>query len=262
VTIAAGIRCDDGVLLCADSEHSNDLGKFYRTKIFNGCDGDLLVTGASENADYIKVGFDKMVERLRSAPANEMSARGTVEEVILNLHEEHIRPSANPSFQVDLIMALRCANAKLALVQTVGSTAKLIDHYSAVGTGWPLFEYWGLHLLSRAKLTMEFASHLAMFMLKEVKIAGYGCGGFTSLSKMPLDKQKLSAGRTVFNDDRVLADFPSSALDAIFTAFGTASDKELDEQLQNFRYKILSLSDQIKSNGTVGTMTANRLVRQ
>ncbi len=48
MTIAAGFMCSDGIILCADSEHSDEITKFQRSKVFR-FGKNLMLTGGWTN---------------------------------------------------------------------------------------------------------------------------------------------------------------------------------------------------------------------
>jgi 20S proteasome alpha/beta subunit len=55
MTIAAGFRCHDGVVLCTDSEHTSGQSKSYDHKIFEATAGNALIYVAGAGDDvYIR----------------------------------------------------------------------------------------------------------------------------------------------------------------------------------------------------------------
>jgi 20S proteasome alpha/beta subunit len=183
MTIAAGFICTDGLVVCADTEHAsaNTNSKTHKSKVFQAANQKLIVTGAN-TADYIKVGYDKLCERLNSGfdPVDRLAARAIVEEVMSKLYEQHIIPFqvGDPDLGVDLIVAMRCADGRPTLMRTVNSTAMLVDEpYTAMGSGFEFFNYWATYFMYKMKLNMELASHVAAFMFREIKAAGLNCSG-------------------------------------------------------------------------------------
>jgi hypothetical protein len=67
MTIAAGFRCSDGVVVCADREHTTDIGKFSADKVLvrklsKEC--QLVVTGAGAS-DFIGITADSVANFLK-----------------------------------------------------------------------------------------------------------------------------------------------------------------------------------------------------
>lgn len=51
MTIAAGILCSDGIIVCANTEHTGDVNKFQAPKVIS-IDDRTFLTGAGAT-DYI-----------------------------------------------------------------------------------------------------------------------------------------------------------------------------------------------------------------
>ena len=112
MTVAAGFVCSDGIILCADSEHSDEITKFQRSKVFRFGD-DLVLTGAGQTS-YITTAFDKLSDKYRQGiPDTPSGARLALEEVILDVYANHIAPffevNSRPYFP--LLTATRCVSA-------------------------------------------------------------------------------------------------------------------------------------------------------
>jgi len=88
MTIAAGIVCTDGILVCADTEHEQGDAKFQKGKVFSEDKDKLIVTGCSGAAEFIKIGYDKLADKVRfDLPANSSEARILVETVTSKLYK-------------------------------------------------------------------------------------------------------------------------------------------------------------------------------
>ena len=169
----AGVRCTDGIIICADTEVTYSDAKFQEEKIWGASDY-LLLTGAGATS-YMKMAFDKLAEKLSKArPKDQSSARLLVERLVSRIYAEHIFPFSvaghHVAGQLDiwLIVAIRCENGELALIKTSETSAILVNGFDAVGTGQTIFKYWAGYLFQQA-FTMDLASYFAMFMLREAK---------------------------------------------------------------------------------------------
>jgi len=236
MTIAAGIACADGTLICADSEVSYAPSKRQREKVYS-FENHLLLTG-SGNGDFMKMAFDKLCDEYKSSrPVNPSDARQILETLVLKIHQEHIfsfyqatdpeRPSLN------LIVASRCKDGRLALVRTRDTAAILVDRYEATGSGEDLFEYWA-RLFYRSTLTMDLMSYLTLFILREVKSNVMGCGGDSHIVWMPKDENTKVVGR-FFTEDMILAGFPDRVVQILVECRDLGvDDKRLERDLVKF----------------------------
>src|ERR1035438_2464283 len=156
MTIAAGILCSDGIIICADTEHTGEVSKFQASKIIP-LDEHTVMTG-SGTTDYILMAADKLKDELRMArPVNPSDARQIVESVVKGIHAEHVfnffeASDPNRPF-IELIVAARCSGGDLALIKTNNSAARLGTNFEFTGSGFPIFEYWCRYFY-RDRLTM------------------------------------------------------------------------------------------------------------
>jgi len=218
MTITAGVLCSDGLIVCADSEIDVGDAKRERQKVY-GHEDWLLVTGAGW-FDYLEMAFDKLCERLRSQkPDDCFSARKIVEQVISSVYEKNIAryfsvsdPNA-PNFE--MIVAVRCADGELALIKSqYTSVIRCKANPVAVGTGAPLFEYWGRYFFSKP-VPMDVASYVSLFILREVKQSAVGCGGAIEVYRLPKDTSRHISFKTFFSEAHLMARFPESAVEII-----------------------------------------------
>lgn len=214
MTIAAGLLCSDGIVMCADTEVTAGDGKYNRQKIFQH-ENWLLVSGAGWS-DYIKMAFDKFCEKL-IRPENPVAARSAIEEILLEIYDNHIfkysafqHPDGTPNLA--LIVGIRCLDGKMALIKTRDSAAILSSHYEAVGAGANVFEYWAKFFFDR-KRSMAVVGVFAMFILGEAKSAVPGCGGGTMVCFLPTDPS-TPLHHTFFRDEP-LTGFPQNAINVL-----------------------------------------------
>jgi hypothetical protein len=220
MTIAAGVRCGDGIVVCADTEHTAGEGKYDRPKIFGH--GDWLLLSGAGWSDYTKMAFDKLCERLAEArPETQADARRAVERLILNIYQENIatvfRAGEASSPEIHLIVAIRCSNQELALIKTTHTSAILSPLYEAVGVGSNVFEYWAKFFFERPR-SMEVAGCFCMFILQEVKSAVPACGGGTMVCFLPTDPSTPRAHTTFLPGGEPLAGFPQTAVNVLLDA--------------------------------------------
>ena len=243
MTIAAGIICADGIILCADTEHTGDVSKFQASKIIP-IDENTFLTGAG-STDYILMTADKLRDELKETrPANSSDARRIVEKVVRDVYAEHIFSFYDASDpyrpQMFLITAIRCSGGDLALIKTTDSATRLGKDFEFTGTGQPIFEYWCRYFY-RDRLTMEGMAMLALFMLKEVKKVHPSCGGASHVSYLPKVVSDVRGSR-LFNDEQLLLGFPDNIVRILSACFYTDTPGEwIEEKLHEFATGVRTL---------------------
>lgn len=239
MTIAAGIVCSDGILICADTEHTQGDAKFQRGKVFSEDKDKLIVTGSGD-AEFIKVGYDKLANKIRfKLPADSSEARTLVENATSSLYKH-----------TQFIVAIRCANDEIALIKTTsfGDGAFLETHYAAIGSGVPIFEYWAQYFLFAKPMTLDIASLLMMFMLRETKGAGVGCGGRTEVYKMPRHAGALVRSRSLYDDRDILAGFPQTPIEVLLEAMDLSQpDAVYEERIEKFKKQVMGFRAALKT---------------
>lgn len=242
MTIAAGINCTDGILICADTEHTQGDAKFQKGKIFAENPDFLIVSGAGD-AEFIKVGYDKLAPKVKyKLPADPAAARTMVEEATSKFHKI-----------TQLIIAVRCANDEICLIKTASSAdgALFPEDYAAMGTGSAIFEYWAKYLLGEdpKPIDLETASHLMIFMVREAKGTAVYSGGSTHLYKMPRKAGTLARKKhRIHFESAVLAGFPKTPIAVLREAMNLRlADTEYEKRLEEFRKQIEAFRSELKN---------------
>jgi 20S proteasome alpha/beta subunit len=255
MTIAAGILCADGIIVCADTEHTGDVSKFQASKII-AVDEHTFLTGAG-STDYILMTADKLRDELKAArPVNATDARQIVETVVKGVHAEHIFNFYNASDpyrpQMSLIVAIRCSGGELALIKTTDSATRLGKDFEFTGTGQPIFEYWCRYFY-RDRLTMEGMAMLALFMMKEVKKVHPSCGGASHVSYLPQVVSNVRGSR-LFNDEQLLLGFPDNIVRILSACLYTDTPGEwIEEKLNEFSTGVRALHQGEKFRASVSS---------
>ena len=261
LTIAAGILCSDGIVICADSEENDYIAKYQAQKI-RSFENRLLMSGAGAGP-YIDMTFDKLRDALlgNNWPTDAANARCITEGVVCSVYEDHIKAFSDlDKVSMDLVVAIRTGNKHLALVGSCGTATYLsattedgpmAGGMVVVGGGRPLYEYWG-RWFSLEKLTSEEVSYLNLFIIREVKSAVPGCGGTTYSIGMPIDD---SARRSfsISEESLLLAGFPSTVIDALRSCMDSmtddsAFDRAMERLTQHFRTFRAKLQQQRRLN--------------
>ena len=238
MTVAAGFMCSDGIILCADSEHSDEITKFQRSKVFRFGD-DLVLTGAGQTS-YITTAFDKLSDKYRQGiPDTPSGARLALEEVTLDVYANHIAPffEANSRPYFHLLTATRCVSGEMALVKSEDTAVFLSEAFETTGIGDYLFRYWADKFFERT-LPMRVMSYLCLFMLYETTKYVPSCGGACVVRYLPKDPN-MKGSYTWYDQRSILAGFP----DSIAWVLAHCQDSTVPlEQIEN---KMREFADQI-----------------
>lgn len=222
MTIAAGVWCSDGLVICADTELTQGDSKYERSKIF-GLEDWLIVTGSGWS-DFIEMTFDKLCEALENhRPRTRLAAREAIEKVVLQVFQKNIASvyqvgdQNSPNF--DLLVGIRCGNGELALIKSSSGTSVALVHFTfqAIGVGWPLFEYWGKYFFQPVLRSTEVTAYFCMFILREIKKSSYACGGGTTVHTLMKDPNAPKKWMRLFEED-LLAGFPQTAVNVFLDA--------------------------------------------
>jgi hypothetical protein len=94
MTIAAGFRCYDGVVLCTDSEHTVGQSKFYQKKIFQAeaCNALVYLAGAGHD-DYIKSTAEGIEAAIKDKVVSLDQIKVAAQAVVSGLYRDHFAPS-------------------------------------------------------------------------------------------------------------------------------------------------------------------------
>jgi len=205
-TIAAGFRCSNGVVLCADTEITLGAGKTYQSKIFvvdalAGC--YLTYCGST---DFAK----ELVDDLRQIQGK--GARDALA-IIKSTYREFFGKYCNPDDEAtwtSILITLRDGD-KVNLYAGRGRQFPNEPYYATLGIGQyqsealfnPLYHQW---------MTVNEAVYMAFYGLHSVKGFVPGCGGETEYVEIlddadviPLDFLMRPSGTDIEQDFQFLA---------------------------------------------------------
>jgi hypothetical protein len=253
MTIAAGVVCSDGILICADTQHTEGNVKFDRPKIW-GVKDYLLMTGSGAS-NYMKMAFDKLADRFKTrCPKDTRTARNEVEKLVQKIHREHIFPlykaqhPVAPQISVDLIVAIRCEDGDLALIATNLTTAWKVDLYETTGSGRDVFIYWAGRFLAVPQ-DIELTGYLAKFLLRECKDVSSYVGGHSYLATMVKARENSKIYRVEAYEGYTLAWFANSVVALLLNAINrNTSESEYEKLLNFFMHELKELRTEANSN--------------
>jgi 20S proteasome alpha/beta subunit len=198
MTIAAGMLCSDGVLLCSDTEMTAD-AKFEQRKLRraeNDCIGEYVITG-SGNTTYIGMFCDLIEEGLYDnrtlfLEAEDMGKihhfRRVIREAV-GLTYKHLKdyPYQTDKPTLELILGLHAkANDAIVLlhvgmdggIETIHEGGVFIGNGAATAIAFS-------RILWVDDFSLDIMRWIAMFILYQAKKSALYCGGGTHLAILP-----------------------------------------------------------------------------
>ena len=259
MTIVAGFRCIDGLVLCADSQESR--GKFTKREIpkIAWSPSEPIIGPPTGNHRLLIAGagfgplIDKCVAVMSKAAIDGNGLHSTtlekieesISELISNLWE--IYPSdACP--QVELIFALWTRDGRLDLYKATGPIVNRIgDAYETAGCADDLSTYICDRALNNP-IGIREGIPLALYMLEHVKDRVKGCGGeshvFSISNNGSVDDTLLDSNLIV----EMLNALDREALDLLLLASNLeVPDRKIDREIERF---VANLKYQRKEQAT------------
>jgi 20S proteasome alpha/beta subunit len=184
VTIAAGFRFDQGILLCADTQYSS-AQKTHETKIFPIKYGDARLIFALTGRDaYARRAVERIEEQFQDIGLAELTRenlQNAIETGLRIVFENHayLDPdwggSDSPDFQ--FAIALYSPIDGTFLLKTERTIAFTVTDKVCLGTGAYLGDYLLKRLYLSSTQTLNDAVALATYVLHQTKAHDIYCGG-------------------------------------------------------------------------------------
>jgi Proteasome subunit len=185
-TIAAGFRCSDGVVLCADTEITLEMGKTYQSKIFliNEALGCYLTY--SGFPDFAKELADELASKTAGKHADEAVVE--IKSSYRDFFQRYCKPDESMTW-TSILLTLREAN-RVNLYIGRQQQFPSEPHYATLGIGQAQAEVVFNPLYHEWMLTDE-AVYTAIYGLGIVKRFVSGCGGETEYVEVLDDAHAL-----------------------------------------------------------------------
>jgi len=203
MTIAAGFRCKDGVVLAADTEISvlGGTGKSYSSKMFeinSGLGSHLTYSGSP---DFTK----ELVQELKQSVAGkpQQSALQALKETYRDYYDAQLPDSDRDT--TSMLITLR-EGKKVHLYVARNRHFAPVRQYEALGIGSEQGEALFNPLHSQWMSTAE-AKYMAIYALRRVKGFVQGCGGKTEVIEIGDKADVLSLYEVMQEIKEIEADF-------------------------------------------------------
>lgn len=184
MTIAIGLACKDGVVLCSDTQITEAVGKSYESKIFcidDEADCHLAYAGSTE---LIKEFVSEMRRLVKTEDRSKLAR--IIKRHYIRFHDKHFTkaPKAERAY-VSIIVAIR-EGAKIVLYAGNGRMFYPIENKVCFGSGAPVVEpFFGATQFP--ELFTDNAARLAIYALWRIKDFAEGVGGKTKVVRIEDD---------------------------------------------------------------------------
>ncbi len=235
MTIAAGFVCNDGAVICADSQHTGSTAKFDDNKIIEISKKDgarLVVTGAGAT-DYLRMAADLLEEGFQECKSTFTDIRKLIKGVILEVYRDHITPFWPPGDpntpQVLLIVAARIPSGKVRLWKVSETSVSMCRMSVFVGIGSETANGLATWLYDGVD-DWSVTQVLAKEILTETKRTVRDCGGETHVCTIPEGKEHIHT--TIIRPD-----LEGEFFDGINRHLGDALICAIDKRIQDSTFK-------------------------
>jgi Proteasome subunit len=185
MTIVAGFKCKDGIVLAADTQVSYPQSYSYESKIFDLSGRLSCFMAYAGNVPIAK----EVKERLQQTVADTVEASQLIGNIKMELKELHTDYfSKAPQKEKDAVTALFCmfADQEWKLYCAWGNRFYPVDRFELLGVGIDTGNAV-LEPLYRPELRVEEIAALAAYGLNILKKFVPGCGGESEIYKFEID---------------------------------------------------------------------------
>jgi 20S proteasome alpha/beta subunit len=184
MTIAAGFYCNEGVVLCADTQETiSGYIKTYDGKVSTHVYKNLaLCIAGAGSSDYIKTAISKLTHNFPNCK-NYADVTTAMEERLLSFFDQNLaRWAYHPEQErptVELLIGLSGVNMGHHLFHYIGTSFSRTDS-RAIGSGVLLANAL-INRFSFGNYSLSELTSLGIYILSKVKEGVDGCGGHTHI---------------------------------------------------------------------------------
>ncbi len=141
MTLIAGFKCSDGIVLAADTEESTNYTRGRVRKILehHAPTGAVIAIAGAGHAPLIDTATEQIFEAIDTVAASTLTElRALIRKRLLRLHRLEIAryPTSDPQETViDLLYGVRAADGELALFKSSATALSSVDRYALFGIG-------------------------------------------------------------------------------------------------------------------------------
>jgi 20S proteasome alpha/beta subunit len=175
MTIALGIQCRGGVVLCADSQVTKEGGlKFNEGKIFDlHSDNERILLCYAGSPDIMKVIKERIMKEIPASLTSSQS-REAIEIILKDTYRRH-----GTKRQVEMLCAIYRHDEGVKLFRVAGSVVRPADKAECLGVGDSSVLRFLADTFLRDDITLSQGLTLGCYMVAKAKMYIDGCGGPT-----------------------------------------------------------------------------------
>ncbi len=219
--MAAGFRCSDGIVLCADTELTyTDILKYQGSKIrvYEREGLAAAITGAGD-WEYLRMAFEKVLDRIDELPSTLDAIQSDFERIILDIHARHIPLfPREPKPGIDVLLAVRCEGDGLALIRSSDTAIARSSTFELLGTGSLLARSFADNLYA-PDIRMKECVFLAAYVMRLAKRYVPAVGGSSDIVALPFEGQMRNEPAVNITDLEQLYAELHSSLRPVLLAF-------------------------------------------
>jgi 20S proteasome alpha/beta subunit len=240
MTIAAGFRCQDGVVLCSDSQYTG-ADKQSRDKIIPHLIGNtritFVLTGDEDYARSTVYDVHQELARLAQEKHSVLTIREIVREAVSKMSTGYDLHDNNAENKPQFLVAVSTKNEAVQLFSARENSVPPVSDCTCLGTGGYIARYIDKAFGPVFRKSMEDTLLIAIYMLTAARKHDVYCGGGIQFHFMsPLN---VSAGYTFEwgPEDQRISQLEGQ-FGRIIEGIGTFSDQNFERRMAEFNNNI------------------------
>jgi 20S proteasome alpha/beta subunit len=198
MTVIAGFKCTDGIVLCSDSQYT--YGSAYKGRgaklAFSRPTKEYTIMAAVAGSPYsAQYFFDEAVDQIDASDKKLETIREVLRENLYRLHHEHIYPAPadiRESLESTFLIGLWVPEAKPRFFKTEETMLLNVDAFECGGSGfWAARQVAEPILASTNRITTAQAELLSALIVRRAKAADPHCGFETMIWALDSDSGKV-----------------------------------------------------------------------
>jgi 20S proteasome alpha/beta subunit len=244
LTIAAGFRFGDGVLVCADTQVTTPgYMKQSASKIvpidFQSNGGSKALFTITGSVPFAHMAIEHCRRALAAHPPQQMTTADmmiSIEDTLQGFFEDHLfrHPNyQNGSITVELIIGIWShVDHNLTLLSARENAVSIVRDYECLGAGQFLTNYLLPKMFRHSGMGLADTVHIAMHVLRETKNYVDSCGGGTEIIVLRKDGSFAMAESIDHASGEQISEAYHEAIRRLFLAASDITTTEADLRLE------------------------------
>lgn len=249
MTVAAGFRFNDGIILCADSEESTGTSikvSVPKIEVIDKTWSKFVLTGAGDS-DLVNRAFEDINDQLGARLTHD-GIRNVVESVMANIQDRYIYPVQGEKPFVQIIVGFHTVKGA-DFVKVSGRASVRPPGYEVIGYGL-LHAGQLMSRLYRPGMSEPEAILLAVYLLQQTKRYVPYCGGPSRICILRLDgKVEWVSSARMLRDEHYADRFDEAFAAPFFAAVrGDVSEEKFSDLAESVKFRLNLLRKTIQTS--------------